>query len=302
MLTCTRTANDVMAAMDLIYLSLLTNRIPIVPPFWPTHVGTDAGLVPFSDFFDVTRWAKTLNIPILEWKDVKNFASEKLDPEKYFNTGYYGGGEEGIGCWSVWMTQHARGEGPREGEVPAALSLDISWTPVRFGHQIDPTAEEYDLLALAKLAEPQEREVAMREAKNDYLTEMWRTIGEAKEKGNNVPDDPPRKIPLPNRKEEQLDPDDHLLCYDYLYFTSTHEVSAPFCISASFSSTLLFLSPSLFVSGLAFLRSFHIFPPTHQSPISPSYFIPSPLAHRIVSILSPFPPPPHPLSQLIPPY
>jgi hypothetical protein len=240
-----------MAAMDLLYLCLLTNRIPIIPPFWPTHVGTNAGLVPFSDFFDVTRWAKTLNIPILEFKDVKNFTQETLDPARVFNPGYYGGEEEGIGCWSIWMTQHARGEGPREGEVPAALTLDVSWTPVRFDHQIDPTAEEYDLLALAKLAEPQERKVAIKEAKESYLTEMWRTIEEAKEKGDNVYDDPPKKIPLPNRKEEQLDPDDHLLCYDYLYFTSTHEVSTRCFDSAWLRIFKSFLS--LLRSSLSFL-------------------------------------------------
>jgi hypothetical protein len=243
-----------MAAIDLIFLSIQTHRIPIVPPFWPTHVGEEAGLVEFSAFFDLQRLSQRLNIPILEWRDVKNFTNPMVgldvgDGNRLYNTGYYGGDNEDLGCWSVWMTQHALGAGAREGEVPPALNLDISWTPVRWDNQIDTHgAEEYNSFALAELSDPQIREVAVREAKDGYLARMNKTIEEAKEKGNDFNDDPPGKIPVPNHSEKQVDPDDHLLCFDYLYFTSTHKASHHY-YSLSVWSKLTCLRRSALNSG-----------------------------------------------------
>jgi hypothetical protein len=224
----TSSANDVMAALDTIYLALLTSRIPILAPFYPTHVGVTAGIVPFSSFFDVPLLSSTLNIPILDWKDIKNYSQPVLDTSKYFNADYYGGESEELGCWSVWMTSRAQGVYPREGEIPRALSLDVSWTPVQFGHQIDPKAEEYNLLALSGLSDPQMRTEAVRDAKESYLQKMWQTIGDAKAAGQGTVEYPPTMIPIPNRLSNQLDPDDNLLCFDYLYFTSTQKVRLSF--------------------------------------------------------------------------
>lgn len=122
------------------------------------------------------------------------------------------------------MTQYAKGAGPREGEIPGALGLEVSWMPVAFGHQADPDAEEYVIHALADLSDPVKRRVAVEDAKKDYLGEMQKSIEKAKAKDQHVEDDPPTKIPIPNRLEKQIDPDDHLLCFDYLYFTTTHKV------------------------------------------------------------------------------
>jgi hypothetical protein len=106
--------------------------------------------------------------------------------------------------------------------------LDTS--KVRASHR--PDEEEYDLLALAKLADPQWREVAISEAREDHPTETWRAI----EEGKSVYDDPPLESPIHKRKEEELAPDAHLLCYDGLYFTSTREVSTRFFVPAPFPS------------------------------------------------------------------
>jgi hypothetical protein len=84
------------------------------------------------------------------------------------------------------------------------------------------------MMALSHLDEPNYRKGSVEWAKASYLSEMQRTIKEAKAKGQDVHDNPPTKIPLPNRLEKQLDPDEHLLCFDYLYFTSTHRVCAQF--------------------------------------------------------------------------
>jgi len=120
------------------------------------------------------------------------------------------------------MTQHARGAAAREGEIPPAMSLEVSWTPVPFGRQLDPTAEEMNTLALAKLDTPSYRADAVKFAKENYIKEMNRTIEEALAKGDDVEDDPPTRIPVPNRLDNQVDPDEHLLCFDYLYFTSAY--------------------------------------------------------------------------------
>jgi len=104
------------------------------------------------------------------------------------------------------------------------LSLDVSWTPVRWGYQIDENgAEEYQLHAVAELAVPKIREMAIKEAREEYLGNMRQSIKEAEEKGDGVDENPPTRIPLPNRLDRQVDPDEHLLCFDYLYFTSTHK-------------------------------------------------------------------------------
>ncbi|KAF8895745.1 hypothetical protein CPB84DRAFT_1932078 [Gymnopilus junonius] len=49
---------------------------PIIPPFAPDHhISTAAGIIPFSDIFDLDHLQKKLQIPILEWCDVKELPS-----------------------------------------------------------------------------------------------------------------------------------------------------------------------------------------------------------------------------------
>ncbi|KAF7371260.1 hypothetical protein MSAN_00761800 [Mycena sanguinolenta] len=68
--------NDVMSYMNLIYLSLLTQRVPILPFFTPTHVKRASGLpdvpaIDFGEVFDVPRLSKGIGKPIVEWWQVK---------------------------------------------------------------------------------------------------------------------------------------------------------------------------------------------------------------------------------------
>ncbi|KAG8909948.1 hypothetical protein FRC00_009151 [Tulasnella sp. 408] len=60
---------------NLLYLALITQRIPIVPPLVPSpsHLGFDKPLpmINFGEVFDLPRLRRAVRSPILEWKDVK---------------------------------------------------------------------------------------------------------------------------------------------------------------------------------------------------------------------------------------
>ncbi|TFK56646.1 hypothetical protein OE88DRAFT_1730116 [Heliocybe sulcata] len=110
--------NDVMALGNMIYLGMLTDRIPIIPPFTPSHVNASAGPVLFSDAFDIDHLSSVLRIPLVEWHEVKQQDSKVIDE---------------LGCWSVWETAHQDADGtrkPRGHRGERTLGLDISYTPI----------------------------------------------------------------------------------------------------------------------------------------------------------------------------
>ncbi|OBZ78653.1 hypothetical protein A0H81_00005 [Grifola frondosa] len=55
--------NDVMTLGNLIYLGLITSRVPILPPF-TSYLGSDVEPLPFSEIFDVPRLILALNAPV----------------------------------------------------------------------------------------------------------------------------------------------------------------------------------------------------------------------------------------------
>jgi hypothetical protein len=83
---------------NLIYLGLLTDRIPILSQFVPVHVGGHVPPINFGEVFDLPRLRKELGWPILEWHDVKHEQSSTLDD---------------LGCWSVWQAVNIRDPTPR---------------------------------------------------------------------------------------------------------------------------------------------------------------------------------------------
>lgn len=94
---------------NLIYLALITDRIPILGPFTPSHIG-DASEIPFGDVFDVPRLRKLLGKPVLEWHEVKDSSSEVYDE---------------IGCWSVWQAVQDREDVPRGSSIPEIIKLGV---------------------------------------------------------------------------------------------------------------------------------------------------------------------------------
>ncbi|KAG6330606.1 hypothetical protein ID866_8483 [Astraeus odoratus] len=186
--------NDVMTLGNLIYLAMLTERVPILPRFLPTHVGGDQPYIPFSEVFDIPRLSRTLRMPILEWDQVKDLNSTTVDE---------------LGCWAVWPTIAYNDNTPPRGSrnIPA-LKLgrrlfdvdhsaqltvpDISYTVAPSWVKLAPPSGAHgSLWSFARLSFPEGRAEAMGR--------------------------PP--IPSP-QNQVSLPPDDHLLCYDYLYFAS----------------------------------------------------------------------------------
>lgn len=171
--------NDVMTYINLIYLGIITERIPIIPFFTPSHIGSVESVpaITFGEVFDVPRLRKLLQRPIIEWWEVKHNSSTEIDE---------------LGCWNTWEVVQFNEHFPRRSPTPGLLSLDISYTKAPSWIKVLPNFP-YDQFAsfwsLAVLAFP--------EGRRDNLVE-------------------PRESPINHVK---LPPDEHLLCYDYLYFT-----------------------------------------------------------------------------------
>lgn len=55
------------------YLGLITDRVPIIAEFIPSHIGGHVPPIPFGEVFDVPRLRKELGKPVLEWREVKVF-------------------------------------------------------------------------------------------------------------------------------------------------------------------------------------------------------------------------------------
>ncbi|KAF7311040.1 hypothetical protein HMN09_00647500 [Mycena chlorophos] len=173
--------NDVYTYINLIYLGLITDRIPVVPMFIPSHVGGHVPPIPFGEVFDVPRLRNLLGTSVLEWRDVKDVASPEIDD---------------IGCWNIWESVQYREAFPRRSRIPDDLNLDISYTKTPDWIKMIPNYEHdqhVSFWSIATLAFPRTREA------------------------NLVP---PRPSPKHN---VSLPPDEHMLCYDYLYYVSAHQ-------------------------------------------------------------------------------
>ncbi|PPQ99550.1 hypothetical protein CVT24_005338 [Panaeolus cyanescens] len=137
--------NDVMTYINLIYLGLLTNRVPVIPFFTPSHIGSQVPPIDFSEVFDMKRLRRDLRRPILEWHEVKKRNSTSLDD---------------LGCWDVWRAVQDRDNNARYSPTPDLLRLDISYSKAPSWIKIIP-AYEHDqhssFAALSTLAFPEGR-------------------------------------------------------------------------------------------------------------------------------------------------
>ncbi|KZT38416.1 hypothetical protein SISSUDRAFT_1021527 [Sistotremastrum suecicum HHB10207 ss-3] len=210
--------NDVMNVATLLLLGILTRRTPILSPFHPSHIGKDASLIPFSKIFDIERLSAELHMPLVEFEDIKNTSDYQhdLDP---VTRGYYGGETESMGCWTLWPTQAANGAGARS-LAQDSLSLDLSFTPIPFGHEIEKPYLHWNLHYLAELAFPAGRKDGIKQAQsfNENLAKIMSSKPNNKDA---IPE--PRKIPFPNKKGEQIDPDEQVACFDFVYFTGMYK-------------------------------------------------------------------------------
>jgi hypothetical protein len=129
--------NDVMTYMNLIYLGILTERVPIIAMFVPSHIGGHVPPINFGEVFDVPRLSKGIRKPVLEWHQVKNSSSPDFDE---------------LGCWSVWEAVQEREQFPRRNVVTGMLMLDISYTKAPTWIKIIPRYEHDQHSSFASLA------------------------------------------------------------------------------------------------------------------------------------------------------
>jgi len=83
----------------------MTERVPIIGPFTPSHAiagRMDVGNIPFSEVFDLDHLSSAIGTPVLEWGEVKNSSSTEV---------------EDIGCWSIWQAVQTRESEPRNGNA-----------------------------------------------------------------------------------------------------------------------------------------------------------------------------------------
>ncbi|EJT99005.1 hypothetical protein DACRYDRAFT_82888 [Dacryopinax primogenitus] len=147
--------NDVMAIAHLLFLAHLSNRVPVLPRFTPTHFPKSAGMMRFSDIFDLPQLERALNMPILEWDDLKLTQA---------NVSYIP--REDLGCWSSWMAGGEENREPRETENPRLLGLNVHYTPVPRGNKMYGVGDWHLLFGrLLQLAYPSGRTAALKEVK-----------------------------------------------------------------------------------------------------------------------------------------
>ncbi|KZV74816.1 hypothetical protein PENSPDRAFT_625212 [Peniophora sp. CONT] len=131
--------NDVMTYANLIYLGLITGRVPIVNVFNPSHVGVAAGSIPFDEVFDLDVLSENIGLPVLQWHEVKDPDSEEI---------------EEIGCWNIWEAVQNDEHYPRIIYTLGDQGLDVSWTTAPSSIKLYPdrsndrTARFWDMASL----------------------------------------------------------------------------------------------------------------------------------------------------------
>lgn len=107
LLTRSPSANDVMTYINLIYLGVITERVPVVAMFTPSHIAP-APIIYFGEVFDVPRFIQESKVPLLEWDELKDPNSEVVDD---------------LGCWNIWEAVQYYEHFPRRSSVPDWLNL-----------------------------------------------------------------------------------------------------------------------------------------------------------------------------------
>ncbi|KAF7309366.1 hypothetical protein MIND_00307300 [Mycena indigotica] len=214
--------------INLIYLGLLTQRVPVLPHFAPTHVavnlgGTHTGPgIDFGEVFDIPRYVELTSQPLLEWWQIKDRKSTTLDP---------------LGCWNVWESVSPMNKGPHWTESPYRLNLDVSYVtaPSWIKHAPeDPENLHTRFAALMSLGFPTRRNKSLMAA------------------------------------SESPQPDDHMLCFDNMYWAcdlEPHDMVEDWSASWRLVGQYLHWTPK--IEGLADMYLRHAFGISSRTPIPP---------------------------------
>lgn len=131
-----------MSYLNGIYLAMLMQRTPVLPPFVPSAKmdRRAAGYLAFSDVFDLPRLQMAIRTEIEEWKHLKmsaeqatpllapanpQFADDKLHARLSAAVK-----KDNIVCWSLWQAQSPELNKPAGSGVQNHLGLNIEYWPV----------------------------------------------------------------------------------------------------------------------------------------------------------------------------
>ncbi|KAJ3513915.1 hypothetical protein NLJ89_g2685 [Agrocybe chaxingu] len=184
--------NQFMSYVNMIYMGIISDRIPIISPFGPDdHISYEAGTLQFSRVFNLTQAKKTLNRPLLEWHELK----QEGPPTSVLEPAQHDG--EALGCWS---TRHETDPNPlRVRSVVTHLKLDIAYTRIPLNARHSPDNKDHDFLVFNQLVP------------YIYPKNPWQK---------------PSSFPLMQASPlgKKLPPDEQLACFDFLYYvTSSRE-------------------------------------------------------------------------------
>ncbi|CAE6392964.1 unnamed protein product [Rhizoctonia solani] len=186
--------NQFMEIASLVYLGILTKRVPVVPAFLADHFAkaTDITPTPFGDMFDLAYLSEKLNIPIIEWHELKRTAYSPVDglqPET-----------EKLGCWST--SAGYKNSAPTYSYSARIYELDISYTPVPSTYSLTHGSDS-----------------------NTYMWSIWglASLGFPKSRMRVLPDQLRKTFPLHSNPDQKLEPDETMLCWDNLYYTGVFE-------------------------------------------------------------------------------
>ncbi|KAH0589112.1 hypothetical protein H2248_004880 [Termitomyces sp. 'cryptogamus'] len=178
--------NQFIGYVNMVYLGTVSDRIPIIPPFAPDdHISSSAGPLPFGEIFDLDRLRRSLRKPVLEWSDVKSLPPRlSLDAPSSV---------EQFGCWST--------RPPHEKEPFLAhnllhhLGLDISYTRLPEYIRQDPSLAAHSHIALMPLAQ------------------KIYSLNPLTHSGDEI-------LMAPSPHGAKLSPNNHLACFDFMYYAS----------------------------------------------------------------------------------
>ncbi|KAG8942800.1 hypothetical protein FRC04_003495 [Tulasnella sp. 424] len=118
--------NELITWINIVHLAYISRRIPVLPPLLPDeeHLGRGGASLDASDIYDIPRLAKTLNLPILEWSQLKRARYYKsyiqADQESHDD-------DEVLGCWGIYETASEHHEALM-GLTPHFLHLNVQYT------------------------------------------------------------------------------------------------------------------------------------------------------------------------------
>ncbi|KAG8977750.1 hypothetical protein FRB90_008719, partial [Tulasnella sp. 427] len=196
--------NEVMVWMNLIRLGMISDRIPILYPIvgLELHFGTGVETISAGGFFDLPRLSKAIGHPVLDWADVKRGRYDR--PWNPIDRAWHDD-DEMLGCWSIYQTfDESRIPIDREGG-PLVVHVDARYTGVPESVRLNGTTTGWDTSfnSLTHLMSP--------EGRSEALSQQ-----------------PP--LPTYSRANRPLSdgvafpqPDDHLACFDCLYWVWTKQ-------------------------------------------------------------------------------